>query len=365
MPPKNLSAPDNYLSNLSGIEFENLIIKLLRKMGFIVEETKATNDGGIDAIAINEDPITSGRFIIQCKRYSGVVGQPVVRDLYGVVTHERASKGIIITTSDFSKQAIEFAEGKPIELLNGSKLRALFRKYDLLQSSNSEENTITFAHHWHYYAKSVSSISSMIRHKIDTAELYRGLSKNILSQRKYYREFGDPLIRAFQKNILNLLKIIKESHKVFSVKKEIGTDTINEHVTIIDENVNELLRSFEFLYTTEPPSENEIIHLKLLEVIKQILIDFIRYTENLDAALSDRKFTGDSDVNGGLSIEFFSAETSRMANECAEFMNNKYSSEEIKENQNSPYSCCSVMFLFIVLFIVIIPFLCCIAISHF
>lgn len=103
---------DNSINNLSGIEFENLCQALLQKLGFKVETTKQSGDGGIDLVAYNYQAFLSGKYIVQCKRYSGGVGEPIVRDLYGVVTAERANKGILMTTGYFSMSAIKFASDK-------------------------------------------------------------------------------------------------------------------------------------------------------------------------------------------------------------------------------------------------------------
>jgi hypothetical protein len=110
-------------------DFETLIARLLVSMGLDVQVTKQTGDGGVDLLARSSEPITGGLFVVQCKRYSGTVGEPVLRDLYGVMHHHRASKGILITTSNFTRQAREFAEGKPIDLVDGNSLRALLIKY--------------------------------------------------------------------------------------------------------------------------------------------------------------------------------------------------------------------------------------------
>ena len=99
----------NDLNNLTGIEFEKFCYIILEKMGFSVTETKTSGDGGIDLIAQNYQPLLSGKYIIQCKRYTGSVGEPIIRDLFGVVMSERANKGILMTTGYFTKQAISFA----------------------------------------------------------------------------------------------------------------------------------------------------------------------------------------------------------------------------------------------------------------
>ena len=110
---------------MDGYQFEEYISNLFRKLGFAVEATDYSNDGGIDLIATYEKPIFSGKYIIQCKNWNTPVGQPAVRDLYGVVMDQRANKGILITPSDYTQQAYDFAKGKNIELINGSALRRI------------------------------------------------------------------------------------------------------------------------------------------------------------------------------------------------------------------------------------------------
>ncbi len=127
------------LDDLSGVEFECVCQLLVQKMGFTARTTKASGDGGIDLIAYNHQPLLSGKYIIQCKRYSGSVGEPIIRDLYGVVTSERANKGILMTTGYFTKSAMAFAEGKPIELIDGEILRNLLLEYDINYESDSDD----------------------------------------------------------------------------------------------------------------------------------------------------------------------------------------------------------------------------------
>ena len=120
-------------TTINGYEFEDYVSNILRNMGFEIEQTTYSNDGGIDIVANYNKPIFSGRYIVQCKNWQGNVGAPEIRDLYGVVMDQRANKGILITPSDFTEQAYEFAKGKNIELINGVVLRTL--------SDSSSENT--------------------------------------------------------------------------------------------------------------------------------------------------------------------------------------------------------------------------------
>lgn len=132
------------INSLSGVEFENVCQALVEKMGFTTQTTKASGDGGIDLIAYNSQPLLSGKYIIQCKRYTGSVGEPIIRDLYGVITSERANKGILMTTGHFTKSAISFAEGKPIELIDCIKLKELLTQYQLVLASQPTVDLVEF-----------------------------------------------------------------------------------------------------------------------------------------------------------------------------------------------------------------------------
>ena len=110
------------LVELTPSEFESLITNLFQKTGLEARQTQASRDGGVDCVAFDPRPIFGGKVVIQAKRYKDTVGVSAVRDLYGTVMNEEASKGILITTSGFGKASFEFAEGKPLELLSGSHL---------------------------------------------------------------------------------------------------------------------------------------------------------------------------------------------------------------------------------------------------
>lgn len=114
-------------------DFENLIRELFEKEfktnGGEVKVTQASRDGGVDAIAYDPDPIRGGKIVIQAKRYTNTVGVSAVRDLYGTVMNEGATKGILVSTADYGPDAYEFAKGKPLALLNGSNLLYLLEKH--------------------------------------------------------------------------------------------------------------------------------------------------------------------------------------------------------------------------------------------
>ena len=114
-------------------DFEHLIRELFEQEfslgGGEVKVTQASRDGGVDAIAFDPDPIRGGKIVIQAKRYTNTVGVAAVRDLYGTVLNEGATKGVLVTTSDYGPDAYDFAKDKPLVLMNGANLLHLLGKH--------------------------------------------------------------------------------------------------------------------------------------------------------------------------------------------------------------------------------------------
>ena len=77
--------------------------------------------------AYDQRPIPGGKVVIEAKRYKNTVGASAVRDLFGTVHNEGASNGIPVTTSGYGKAAFQFANNKPLELIDGSGLLYLLR----------------------------------------------------------------------------------------------------------------------------------------------------------------------------------------------------------------------------------------------
>lgn len=105
---------------LSWREFEYLVAEYYRHKGYKVAlGPGAMPDGGIDVIAIKEGE----KIIVQCKHWKAFrVDVKVVRELYGIMVDAVASKAVIMISGEFTQPAIEFAHGKPIELVNGALL---------------------------------------------------------------------------------------------------------------------------------------------------------------------------------------------------------------------------------------------------
>jgi restriction system protein len=112
--------------------FERLVVDLLVAMGYGGSRQDAgraigkSGDGGVDGM-IKEDRLGLDVIYIQAKRWEGVVGRPEIQKFAGALQGQRASKGVFITTSSYSREAIEYANviQTKIILLDGETLAGL------------------------------------------------------------------------------------------------------------------------------------------------------------------------------------------------------------------------------------------------
>ena len=126
--------------------FERLIQRLLRESNFIqVEVTGQSGDGGIDGKGIMRlGGLISFHVIFQCKRYRGSVTPSQVRDFRGAMVG-RADKGILITTGNFTREAMKEAtrDGAPaIDLVDGDQLIDKLRELELGVKTETVERVI-------------------------------------------------------------------------------------------------------------------------------------------------------------------------------------------------------------------------------
>jgi len=120
------------IASISPEEFEHLIGELFRKEFAAegeVRVTRTSRDGGVDAVIFDPDFIRGGKILIQAKRYTSTVDVAAVRELYGVVINEGASKGILVTTSTFGHDAYTFVKDKPITLMDRNNLLYMLKKH--------------------------------------------------------------------------------------------------------------------------------------------------------------------------------------------------------------------------------------------
>lgn len=112
--------------------FELLVVDLLVKMGYGGSQWDAgkaigrSGDGGIDGI-IKEDKLGLDVIYLQAKRWEGTVGRPEIQKFVGALQGQRAKKGVFITTSSFTKEAVEYVKmiDTRIVLVSGTELSEL------------------------------------------------------------------------------------------------------------------------------------------------------------------------------------------------------------------------------------------------
>jgi restriction system protein len=106
-------------------EFERLVGSTFRQWGFKVEDQGgARADGGIDLIVWKKGK----KYLVQCKRYKGSVGVPIVREIFGVMISEKFDGAYIMTSGHFTKESWAFAKGKPMKLISGEALAKILEE---------------------------------------------------------------------------------------------------------------------------------------------------------------------------------------------------------------------------------------------
>ena len=118
--------------NLEPWEFENLVAEVLEKNGYCARVTQKTRDGGVDIKASFFMGGVLYNTYFECKKYSACrpVGASIVRELYGVVERDRIEKGVIVTTSHFTRDAKREAESYNgrIQLIDYDGLLRMIRR---------------------------------------------------------------------------------------------------------------------------------------------------------------------------------------------------------------------------------------------
>lgn len=120
------------MSRMDPYRFEQLVVDLLFAMGYggsraeAAQVTQKSNDEGIDGI-ISQDRLGLDVIYVQAKRWQSTVGREPIQSFVGALAGKHANKGVFITTSDFHKNALEYAKGvtHKIILINGQRLAEL------------------------------------------------------------------------------------------------------------------------------------------------------------------------------------------------------------------------------------------------
>lgn len=128
------------LAKVSPTCFETIVLDLLHKMGYganrsDLQRVGGSGDGGIDGV-ISLDKLGLEKVYVQAKRWQSSVGRPEIQGFYGALAGQRANKGVFITTSAYTAQAVEFAKSvERIVLVDGIKLAELMIDHEVGVSS--------------------------------------------------------------------------------------------------------------------------------------------------------------------------------------------------------------------------------------
>lgn len=115
---------EEYLRSLHPAEFETIVCTLFEQMGCRVERTPYTGDHGSDGFIYFPD---GHKAVLQCKRFKGSVGEPIIRDLYGTMHGTGCKEAVLVTIGAASRQALAWAAGKPIRIIQVRELRGIIR----------------------------------------------------------------------------------------------------------------------------------------------------------------------------------------------------------------------------------------------
>jgi superfamily II DNA or RNA helicase len=122
------------LFELTPVAFEHLVKEVMRCWGYPnVKVTQQTRDGGIDVIASRNAADGVVRVVAQCKRYRGMVGVEVARELLGVIAADKSiSKGFLVTSGDFSLDCFRFCESTGlVALVSGLQLANYIKQFGI------------------------------------------------------------------------------------------------------------------------------------------------------------------------------------------------------------------------------------------
>lgn len=118
--------------------FEHVVVELLVKMGYggsrkdAGERIGQSGDGGVDGV-IKEDRLGLDLIFVQAKRWQGTVGRPDIQKFVGALQGQRAKKGVFITTSSYTADAVDYASriDTKVVLIDGTRLSSLMIDFDV------------------------------------------------------------------------------------------------------------------------------------------------------------------------------------------------------------------------------------------
>lgn len=124
------------LSQVTPQHFETIVLDVLHRLGYgtsreDLQRVGGAGDGGIDGV-ISLDRLGLEKVYVQAKRWQSSVGRPEVQAFYGALAGQRANKGVFITTSNFTSQAVDFARSvERVVLVDGERLATLMMDHEV------------------------------------------------------------------------------------------------------------------------------------------------------------------------------------------------------------------------------------------
>ncbi|WP_271716047.1 restriction endonuclease [Anaeromicropila herbilytica] len=126
------------IDKMQGIEFEEFLKVHFERLGYHVKTTKTTNDYGADLILKKERNI----IVVQAKRYKSRIGINAIQEVIGAIRYYKGMKGMVITNSYFTKNAINLAKANQIELWDRNKLIEVMLKNNGREISSQIINNV-------------------------------------------------------------------------------------------------------------------------------------------------------------------------------------------------------------------------------
>jgi len=115
--------------NLDASGFEELVERVYEAQGYTVIRRGGPYDGGIDLLSEKVSGAGRERVVVQCKHVKDKVGPAVIRELWGVVTNDAScTRGDLVTSAGFTREALSFADGKRLTLIDCDRLTSLARE---------------------------------------------------------------------------------------------------------------------------------------------------------------------------------------------------------------------------------------------
>ncbi len=150
------------VSNINWKEFEELVGEAYRRQGyFVLENSSDGPDGGVDLRLRKDGELV----LVQCKHWKAQkVNVKIIRELYGIMASRKANRGIVVTYGSFTQDAKDFANGKPLDLVDGQKLMALIES---VQREHKTDKVISISEQKNYKTDQGTRINVQRNHKTE------------------------------------------------------------------------------------------------------------------------------------------------------------------------------------------------------